>query len=346
MPAQPEFKVFLGIDCGATTSKVGGIDASGAILSETLRQAPTRGTDGPEAMVAGWIEGAEGFLAEHGFGWDAVAGVGLAIPGPYLDYGVLGRQANLPKELEGWRFLDDLQAGVAKAAGRSLPVATGNDGQLAGLGEAGAIQSEEPGGLLMLAPGSGLGCAYVAPDGKLLEGDHRAAAILAHMPCPYERLGLPAFSCGCGRDWGCFEAYTAISGLPQMLAHFLPEFPDHPLSRSTESDKAKALSLRGLAQKEDPFALRIFDTQAAAMGLAVATAAMAYDPTHIVIGGGLMDPEATTSAFRQRYLDGSAASARDYAWVQLSQLKLRPARLGELSQAIGAALLAREEAGA
>jgi len=337
--------IYLGIDCGATTSKVGGVDASGELLSQDLRQAWTRGSDGPEAMITGWIEGAEGFLRDLGHSWEAVDGVGLGIPGPYLDYGVLGPQPNLPRALEGWNFLEDLRAAVSLAAGRIIPVVTANDGQLAGLAEARFLQAEEAGGVLLLAPGSGLGCSFIQPDGTLLEGDHRAATILAHLPCPHQRLGLPAFRCGCGRDWGCFETYTSLSGLPQLLAHVLPEFPNHEFACSDEDGRTRVLSLRDRAQEDDPLARRIFDIQAQAMGLAVATGAMAYDPTHIVIGGGLMDPDATSSAFRKRYLEQIQASAKDYAWVPIEQLRFHPAALGELSQAIGAALLAASRLG-
>lgn len=336
--------VFLGIDCGATTSKTGAVDASGSLVSRELRQSETRGEQGPDAMLAGWLESAEGFLADHGLGWGSVAGVGLAIPGPYRAYGVLGKQPNLPAELEGWHFLDALATAVARAAGRAIPCVTANDGQLAGLGEAGPIQAEAPGGVLMLAPGSGLGASYVRPDGTLLRGDHSAAVILGHMPAPHRLLGLPAFPCGCGRDWGCFEAYTAIAGLPRLLEHCLPDFPDHELARADIPAKRKVLSLRERAQQADPLALAIFDLQARAMGYAVATGCMAYDPAHVVIGGGLIDPGATTPAFRERYLDGIRRAAADYAWIDTRQLRFHEAALGELSQAVGAALMARERA--
>ena len=332
--------VYLGIDCGATTSKVGGIDANGAILSTMLRQRPTRGEDGPAAILASWMDGASAFLRDERLSWDDVGGVGLAIPGPYRDYGILGPQPNLPQSLDGWRFLEDLSAAVASAAGRTLPVITANDGQLAGLGEAKRVQAIAPGSVLMLAPGSGLGCSYVHADGTLLEGDNRAAAILCHMPAPHTKLGLPPLQCGCGRDWGCFEAYTSLSGLPQLLAHILPRFPDHSLASPDFPAKEKALALRGLAQQNDPLALAIFDLQAQAMGAAIATGCMAYDPTHIVIGGGLIDPEVTTPAFRQRYLDGIRRSTSEYVWGEMDKLHFHVANLGELSQAIGAALLA------
>lgn len=334
--------VFLGIDCGATTSKIGAVDATGESVSRTLRQSDTTADGGADAMLTGWIAGCEGFLAGQGLAWSDVGGVGLAIPGPYLGHGILGVMPNMPSFLTGWNFLEDLRGAVERAAGRSIPVATANDGQLAGLPEARLLQSQAPGGVLLLAPGSGLGCSYVNPDGTILSGDHGAAAILSHMPAPYERLGLPAFRCGCGRDWGCFEAYTTISGLPQYLKFLLPKFPGHTLTKAGPPDKKMALSLRTRAREGDPLAVEIFDRQARVLGYTAAVGCMAYDPTHIVIGGGLMDPESTTPEFRSRYLAQVRKGTAEVHWGDMAELQFHEASFGELSQAIGAALLALE----
>jgi glucokinase len=77
------------------------------------------------------------------------------------------------------------------------------------------------------------------------------------------------------------------------------------------------------------------------MGYHVANLAMALDPTFVVIGGGLMDPENTTEAFRERYLSILRETARPYLWsAQRDHIRIVPATLGDLSQAIGAALVA------
>ncbi len=77
------------------------------------------------------------------------------------------------------------------------------------------------------------------------------------------------------------------------------------------------------------------------MGLLVANLTMTLDAGIMVIGGGLMDHEATTEEFRERYLRIIRESAKPYLWVpQRDTLKIVPAVLGELSQAIGAALVA------
>lgn len=339
----PEPTVFLGTDSGATTSKTGGIFADGRLISEQLRQSSTNSQAGTAAVVRGWVEGAAGFLAEHGLTWDHVRAVGLALPGPYLSYGVMGQAANLPASFYGWNFHADYAAALATAAGRTIPLICGNDGNYGGVGEAFRVTAGRKAGVLMLAPGSGLGAAYVDPTGRPLDGDTLSGMEGGHMPAPLHLLGqIPPFRCGCGRDWGCVEAYTTISGLPQLLEVFLAKHPGHPLATSPAPAKEKALSLRGLAQKGDALALDIFDFQARALGLHVANLLMALDAEYVVIGGGLIDPGSTTPEFRQRYLEGIRAACEPYLWEpQRGRVKIFPATLGELSQAIGAALVAR-----
>jgi predicted NBD/HSP70 family sugar kinase len=346
MSSTPARDVFLGTDSGATTSKTGGVFADGSPVSTKLRQSSTNSQAGTAAVISGWVEGAEGFLKDNNLTWDRVAAAGLALPGPYRAYGVLEKSANLPESFAGWNFHADYAAALAKAAGRPIPLYSGNDGDFGGVGEAARVRGDTRATVLLLAPGSGLGAAYIDANGLPLSGDHLAGMEAGHMPVPLHLLGhgleqRPAFRCGCGRDWGCIEAYSTISGLPQFLDAYLPRHSGHELAASTDTPKHKALSLRGRAQKGDPLALEIFDTQARALGIHVANLCMALDPGIVVIGGGLIDPESTTPEFRQRYLDGIRSAAAPYLFpAQRARLKIVPATLGELSQSIGAALVA------
>ena len=85
--------IYLGTDSGATTSKTGGVFANGEPVSRQLRQSSTNSQNGTAAVVAGWVEGAEGFLKDNGLTWDRVAAAGLALPGPYQSYGVLEKSS-------------------------------------------------------------------------------------------------------------------------------------------------------------------------------------------------------------------------------------------------------------
>jgi len=333
--------IFIGTDSGATTSKVGGVWDDGVIISTKLLQRPTNALQGPVAVVRGWVDAISDFLKQQGQTWDQVEGVGLAIPGPYKSYGVLGRSANLPASFEGWNVHAAYGLALAETAGRAIPLVVGNDGRLGGVAEAATVRGAEQCSVLMLSPGSGLGSAYIDRHGLPLDGDTLAGMETAHMPAPLHLLNVKPFPCGCGRIWGCIEAYTTLSGLALLLADKLVKYPDHELAKSTATPKAQAFSLRGLAQKGDALALEIFDFQALALGLHVANLSLALDPHYVVIGGGLMDPEATTPEFRERYLGIIRETAGRYVWpVQRTSLKIVAASLGDLSQAIGAALAA------
>lgn len=335
-------QVFVGTDCGATMSKVGAVWADGTTVSTKLHQRPTNSQGGPGAVVGGWIDAISEYLVENGLTWENVSSVGLAIPGPYQRYGVLAHSANMPSSFDGWDFYTAYSQALAQKASRAIPLVVGNDGAFGGVGEAQRVRGNGDGGVLMLAPGSGLGSAYVGADGLPLQGDTLAAMETAHMAAPLHLLGAKPYKCGCGRTWGCVELYTTLAGLPYLLEEKLAAtHQDHPLAKSTQTGREKALALRGLAQKGDPLAVDLFDFQARAMGFHIANLVLALDPQFVVIGGGLMDPESTTEAFRERYLSIIRETARPHLWpVQRERVTILPSTLGELSQAIGAALVA------
>ncbi len=336
-------KIFIGTDSGATTSKIAAVWEDGEPVTTKLLQRPTNSQNGPDAVIAGWISAIGEFLEQNNLDGRQVQGVGLAIPGPYERYGVLGKAANLPASFSGWNVHAAYSAALAKQAGRPLKLTVNNDGHCGGVAEARIACADRKASVLMLMPGSGLGSAFVGQDGLPLIGQTLTAMETAHMAAPVHLFGLAGkpFPCGCGKDWGCVEAYTTISGLPHLLAEKLKNYPDHELAKSTAPLKEKLLSLRSRAQKGDALAVEIFDFQARVMGLHVANLTMVLDPGIVVIGGGLMDHETTTPEFRERYLHIIRETATPYLWPQQrNTIKIVPAVLGDLSQAIGAALVA------
>jgi predicted NBD/HSP70 family sugar kinase len=313
----------------------------GTTISTKLAQEPTNAEGGTAAVVRGWVEGVNEYLIRNGLTWDQVRGVGLAIPGPYTRYGVMGRSPNLPPTFEGWDFFTAYSSALSERAGRSLPLVVGNDGNYGGVAEAQHARGKSKSSVVMLAPGSGLGTAFIDARGLPLDGDTLNGMEAGHMPAPLHLLDAKAYPCGCGRTWGCVEVYTTISGLPYLLAERLSRYPDHELAKSPLSPKEKVLSLRGRAQKGDPLAIEIFDFQAKAMGLHAAVLSMALDAEFVVIGGGLMDPESTSEEFRSRYLRILREHMEPLLWpAQRGRITVVPAALGDLSQAIGAALVA------
>src|SRR6476469_214422 len=263
--------VFVGTDGGATTSKTGAVWGNGTTVSTRLLQRATGSADGPLAVVDNWVAGIGDYIKDNGLDWEQVGGVGLAIPGPYQRYGVFDKSPNLPESFAGFDVHTAYAGALAERAGRAIPLVVGNDGNMGGVAEAQRVRGAGTGTMLMLAPGSGLGCAFVDGKGLPLDGDTLSGMEAAHMPAPLHLLDMKPYPCGCGRTWGCVEVYTTISGLPYLLADKLAAYPNHPLATSGGDSKQRVLSLRGLAQKNDPLALDIFDFQARALGLHVAS---------------------------------------------------------------------------
>src|SRR5262249_30185687 len=151
-----------------------------------------------------------------GLTWEQVRGVGLAIPGPFQRYGVFDRSANLPDSFTGFDVHTAYSAALAQRAGRAVPLTVGNDGDLGGVAEASRVRGSGTAPVVLLAPGSGLGCAFMGRAGLPLSGDTLAGMEAGHMPAPLHLLGAKPYPCGCGRTWGCVEVYTALAGLPYL----------------------------------------------------------------------------------------------------------------------------------
>ena len=114
-------KVYIGTDSGATTTKLCAVWENGEPVSNKVLQRSTGSENGRAAVIASWIAGVGEFLAQNHLQWSQVAGVGLAIPGPYERYGVFSRTPNLPASLKFMRRLPKLTA-ITKF--RFIPAAT------------------------------------------------------------------------------------------------------------------------------------------------------------------------------------------------------------------------------
>ena len=122
-----------------------------------------------------------------------------------------------------------------------LPLVLENDLRMALLGEwtSGAAQGHED--ILMLALGTGIGCAAIS-GGRLLRGArNRAATLLGHSTVAAEGL---VSRCG---NIGCAEDLASTATLPQ-LARSQPDFTGSLLAQAGVID---FLTLFDLAEKGD-----------------------------------------------------------------------------------------------
>ena len=122
------------------------------------------------------------------------------------------RAPNFPASFVGYDVLTHYGAALADAAGRAVPLVVGNDGNMGGVAEAQRVRGGTGSStVVMLAPGSGLGCAFVDRHGLPLDGDTLAGMEASHMPAPLHLLGVerarraaaaaPGAASRCTRAW-------------------------------------------------------------------------------------------------------------------------------------------------
>lgn len=281
--------VVVGIDNGGNKNNATVLDAGGRFRVDRLYERPSRVTEGPAIAVAALVESFEDILQRTGVARAQVRGVGLDTPGPASANGVISSRGSTNFSHPGWRNFDIRGALEARLG---LPVVYNNDGNAAALyahhqlfGDRAAEHSS-----VSAIVGTGLG-GGVVEKGRVIQGSSGFAGELGHVHIPLAGLiepGQPVPRCNCGFE-GDAESVASLTGIERNLLPFwLQRFPDHELGKGDSPGKAAKL-VRGLAEKGDALALRVFEQQAQALGRLFTIAANFVDPDAYFVGGGVVE---------------------------------------------------------
>jgi glucokinase len=329
---------YAGLDIGGTTIKSILINDSGDQVGDMV-EVSSRVQDGFEATFT-QLELALDALAHGALTQrDAICGIGLDVPAPSSD-GVIWGRANLAADWVGCNIRDRFSDLVGS------PVYMTNDGNAAALGEY-AMRRKHHGGLLCVAPGTGLGGGLVLPGGRAYEGANGLALEVGHISVPHREDDGELPMCSCGL-LGCAEAWVSLMALRRRLALELakPKWSQHPLATDQTSIEEKAFRLRDFASAGDPLAAQLFKQQGLVLGHAVADLVRVFDPGLVVIGGGLAE-----ATFRDQYLEWVLEGFDSRAWPMYRYSPLdatqRTTRFewatgGDSVAALGMAFTARE----
>ncbi len=292
--------VFLGVDVGGTKIGLNGIDAQRRPISPAWIEVPSNSHIVPRATVQQIVVGVKTFIEQRGIAADRVAAVGLDSPGPADISGKIEKSANMHPDWEGFELRANVEAALADAMGRRVPVTYENDCNAAALWESFIGNPAGTEVMALLAPGTGLGGGIVI-NGRLLRGARGMGAELGHVEIVHAPFvpGVEQPPCGCGQKY-CAEAYASLAGMSRLLpaALALAKYANHPLQKIEGEDvwRKRAYQMRGLAAKGDELALAIFDWQSEAIGKLCRQVADTIDPTRIVIGGGFIEGGADLTA--------------------------------------------------
>jgi predicted NBD/HSP70 family sugar kinase len=330
--------VVVGLDNGGTANNATVLDEDGHFLVDDLLELPSRVREGPTVAVEALAGAFDNVLAVTGVPRDAVHTVGLDTPGPASADGVISTKGSTNFVDPAWRGFDVRGALQARLG---LPVVYHNDGNAAALyahhvhfGLMGPTRSS-----VSAIVGTGLG-GGVIEQGRIVSGAAGMAGELGHVHIPMQGLldeGQPLPSCNCGFA-GDAESIASLVGIERnLLPYWLTRFPGHELADVADPREA-AKMVRGLGEKGDALALKVFEQQAMAIGRLFTIAANFTDPDAYFVGGGVVQ---ASTEFGEWFLSVVRAntSLREEQ-VRLAEFALVPEL--DMAGARGVALAARQ----
>ena len=315
-PSVPHRAVFVGLDIGGGSTKLGLVGSNGTLLDEI--KVGYNPADTGDDIVGRYVKAIGEITDRNQVG--AVDGIGVGYPGTICEDNRSGGLGNV-SALIGFPLADRLEACV------KVPVRLMNDASAAAVAEARFGGHRGAGRMLMVTVGTGIGLAFVvdgaaqATSGGGL-GDAGHMIVETHDP---RRCRL-----GC---LGCLESVASGEAVNEMAARYARDNPDSAIARLADGrgKTASAAEVVQCCEQGDADAVAMLGPAATWLGRAVASWTHIFAPTAVIIGGGL-------SAAGPFFVDNIAQEARRCGLdAYLRDVQFAPALLGNRAGMIGAA---------
>ena len=261
--------MYLGIDIGGTTTKMGLADPSGTFLSENSFCTASY------SNVNQFLSALEGEIIRMvSLVGNQLKGIGVGAPSANFRTGIIENAANL-----GWSGQLNIKGHLEKYL--SCPVAVTNDANLPAIGEMTYGAAQVMRDFITVSLGTGLGCGIVS-NGSLVGGHHGMAGELGHV-----NVKLNGRKCGCGRR-GCLETYVSATGLKRSLFKLLADYNGgHSELEEYTFEELTAEKITEAAKRGDELACKTFEYTGRILGTKLADLLLITDPEAIFLVGGM-----------------------------------------------------------
>lgn len=309
-------KYIFGVDLGGTTVKMGLFTEKGEVLDKW--EIVTDKTNNGANILPDIAESIRKKQEEKKISENDVLGVGIGTPGPVDSKGTIYKAPNL-----GWGEFN-----VSEELGRlsGFNVKTGNDANVAALGEMWMGGGKGYQSLVMVTLGTGVGGGVIV-EGRLVAGATGAGGEIGHI----RMVDDEEETCGCGNK-GCLETYASATGVVRLAKR-----------RLAKDDKASVLRGKEISCKDvwdgvkagDEVATEIAEEFGRILGKGLASIACVVNPEAFVIGGGV-------SKAGTIILDYIEKNYKEIAFSGCKNAKFVLAELGNDAGIYGAAKLVLE----
>ena len=306
-------KYVFGVDVGGTTVKMGLFNVDGEVLDKW--EIKTHTENGGEAILPDIAASALAKLEEKNIVKDEVAGIGIGIPGPINDEGVVPHTANL-----GWGY-KEVSKELSELTG--LPCKGGNDANVAALGEMWKGGAAGYKNVVMVTLGTGVGGGIII-GGKILTGSNGAGGEIGHL---HVDDNIPG-QCGCGNK-GCLEQVASATGITNLANQALAASDKPSMLREGE---VSAKTVFDAVKAGDELAKEVAERFGKYLGTALANITAVTDPQAIVIGGGVSKAGSILLEYVEKYY-------QQYCFKSCKNVKFALATLGNDAGIYGCAKL-------
>ncbi|MCC8127019.1 MAG: ROK family glucokinase [Clostridiales bacterium] len=261
----------IGVDIGGTSIKLGLFETTGELLYKW--EVPTRREEGGKYILPDIADSILKTLAERKIARGDVAGAGMGVPGPVMPDGYVEVCVNL-----GWRDCNP-QKELSELLG-GIPVRSGNDANVAALGEMWQGGGKGFDDIIMVTLGTGVGGGVII-DQKIVAGRHGLGGEIGHIHVRDDETE----HCNCG-GVGCLEQTASATGIAREARRKMAA-SDAPSAMRQYGDAITAKEVFDEAKKGDAMAEEVAEMVGYYLGLCLAQLAMTVDPEMFVIGGGV-----------------------------------------------------------
>lgn len=264
-------KIYIGVDIGGTSIKVGICDEHGNLLH--TYEGPTDADQGPDTVLERIAQYAKKIVEQSSYEWEQVEGIGIGIAG-FMDIpeGFVKLSPNFP----GFRNVPVKKTLEAKL-GKLVKI--DNDANVAALGEAWGGAGRDIPHVVAYTLGTGVGGGIII-NGKIHQGATGMAGELGHMAVVPD---VEAITCGCGQI-GCLETVSSATGIVRMANDAVERGETTTLSLL---EKIEAKDVFDAAKAGDETALRIVNRAAYYLGRSMAAVSVVVNPKRYILGGGV-----------------------------------------------------------
>lgn len=294
-------KYCFGVDIGGTTVKIGLFKTDGELVDKW--EIKTHTENQGEAVLPDIAASLKEKMQEREMNAAQVSGIGIGLPAPVDENGIVKNSANI-----GWGY-KEVTREMEELTG--MKVASGNDANVAALGEMWLGAGRGHKNLIMVTLGTGVGGGIIV-NGQPLIGAHGAGGEIGHLCANYEESEV----CGCGNK-GCLEMYASATGVVRLAGRRLGA-DDSPSSLREGELSAKAVF--DALKEGDPVAGEIVEEFASYLGHGLANIAAVTDPSVIVIGGGVSKAGSILLGYIEKYFQEKAFFANKDTKFVLAEL--------------------------